>query len=164
MNWYAIYTKPRQEQRALQNLDRQGFECYLPVLRVQKIVRGGLCVSEEPLFPRYLFIRLDPSGSGTCWNGIRSTRGVTRLVTFGLEPAIVSEALIDAIRGRDSGEFIQPLFKQGQRVRVTSGPFAGIDGLYEMANGERRALVLIELLRQPTKLPVLLRQLEEVGE
>ncbi len=57
MHWYLVHTKPRQEWCALQNLERQGFECYLPTLPAEKLRQGGLAVEGEPLFSRYLFIR-----------------------------------------------------------------------------------------------------------
>lgn len=62
--WYLIHTKPRQEALALTNLSRQGFECYMPMLRLQKIRQRKTAMVAEPMFPRYLFIRLDTSGSG----------------------------------------------------------------------------------------------------
>ena len=58
MHWYLVHTKPRQEKCALENLQRQGFHCYLPTLPSEKIRQGVLMVADEPLFPRYLFIRL----------------------------------------------------------------------------------------------------------
>jgi len=56
--WYLIHTKPRQEALALTNLSRQGFECYIPMLRRQKIQQRKTALVSEPMFPRYLFIRL----------------------------------------------------------------------------------------------------------
>lgn len=58
MNWYLIFTKPRQEYRALENLQYQGFECYLPLLLSETVVSGVMALEHQPLFPRYLFIRL----------------------------------------------------------------------------------------------------------
>jgi len=87
MHWYLTHTKLRQEQRALLNLERQGYECYLPLLSVEKMSKGEVSVVEEPLFARYLFIRLDVSQSGESWGPICSTKGVSRLVIFGKEYA-----------------------------------------------------------------------------
>ena len=96
MRWYVIHAKPRQEARALENLERQGYEAWLPMLTVQKILRGRVADVTEPLFSRYLFIRLDTVQSN--WSPIRSTLGVSRLVTFGNQPAVVPDALIDDLR------------------------------------------------------------------
>jgi transcriptional antiterminator RfaH len=163
--WYVIHTKPRQEQRALLNLRQQGFECLLPTLAVERIKQGVLSVAVEPLFPRYLFIQLSDGPESQSWSPIRSTKGVSRLVTFGGEAAKVADHLIETLRAHAANEDVQPkrLFTPGERVQMTEGPFAGIEGVYQMADGESRAMVLIELLCRPTRLDVPLGQLRKVG-
>ena len=79
VSWYVIYTKRGQEDRALVNLKRQGVTSYLPMIRVQKLQRGESLPVQEPLFPRYLFIQLEPESRG--WSALQFTRGVTRIVT-----------------------------------------------------------------------------------
>lgn len=158
--WYVAYTKPKQEKCALENLERQGYECYLPMLPVEKIARGALSVLEEPLFPRYLFIRqVDRAESGQAarsWVPIRSTKGVSRLVSFGSEPARVSDDLVAFLRSQQDVVTQAPrrLFNAGDRVQMTEGAFAGIEGIYQMADSERRAMVLIELLSKPVTVRV----------
>lgn len=164
MHWYVVHTKPRQEQRALLNLEQQGYACYLPTLAVEKIRQGALAVEDEPLFPRYLFIQLNSHQSGKSWSPIRSTKGVSRLVTFGAEPAKVDSQLIETLRQRraELSPEPQPLFTPGERVIVSDGPFAGLEAVYQMMDGERRAMVLIELLSKPTRLTVLPTKLRRV--
>ena len=165
MHWYLVHTKPRQEKCALENLARQGYECYLPSLPTEKLRQGLLTVAAEPLFPRYLFIRLGVEDSCKSWAPIRSTRGVSRLVRFGLEPARVDDALVELLRVREAGLQAEPerLFERGQRVRLSDAPFAGIEGVYQMAEGERRALVLIEILSKPVAVRVAPASLRKVG-
>lgn len=164
MHWYVVHTKPRQEQRALLNLEQQGYECFLPLLASEKIRQGSLVVADEPLFPRYLFIHLDHGDSAKSWSPIRSTKGVSRLVTFGNEPAKVGPQLIDALRQRHAEVATEPqrLFNPGERVVIVDGPFAGLEAVYQMTDGERRAMVLIELLSKPTRLTVLPAKLRRV--
>jgi len=156
MHWYVIHTKPRQEQRALLNLEQQGYECYLPMATVEKLRKGALSLVEEPLFARYLFIRLDVSLSGKGWGSIRSTLGVSCLVTFGGEPAKVDDRLIDILRTQKEDLCSQPqrLFAQGECVLIADGPFAGIEAIYQMNDGESRALVLVKLLSKPAQLKI----------
>lgn len=151
MHWYLIHTKPRQERCALDNLDSQGYECYLPTLPSERIHQGLLTVSHIPLFPRYLFIRLGLDEGAKSWTPIRSTRGVSRLVSFGLEPARVDDGLIELLRAQEASFQTEPerLFNPGERVHLTEAPFAGIEGIYQMAEGERRVMVLIEILSRP---------------
>jgi transcriptional antiterminator RfaH len=165
MYWYLIHTKPRQEKRALENLERQGYECYLPLLPTEKIQQKLVAVVDEPLFPRYLFIHLDSSQSGKSWIPIRSTIGVSRLVTFGMEPAKVDQGLIDLLRVNGDQIAAQPqrLFNKGEKVMVTEGPFAGIEAIYQMSNGEGRAMVLIELMSRPVKVAIAPAGLRKVG-
>ena len=104
--WYLVHAKPRQEDTALANLARQGFEAFLPRMRRQVRHAGRWRERVEALFPRYLFVSLDPETHD--WAPIRSTVGVSSLVRFGDEPARVPPDL----RGHGSGP------RRGQRRRL----------------------------------------------
>jgi len=164
MNWYLIHTKPRQEERALLNLAEQGYECYLPVMSSEKLKQEGIATVDEPLFPRYLFVRL---GKGDCakgWGPVRSTKGVSRLVMFGSEPAKVEDRLVSMLRAQES-RWQEPrtLFQQGERVLLTEGPFVGLDAIYDVRCGESRVMVLIEILSKQIQLSVSPSSLRKVG-
>ena len=150
--WYVVHTKPRQEARALENLENQGLECFLLTLTVDRLRDGGRITATEPLFPRYLFVRLEVGVSN--WAAIRSTRGVARLVEFGGVNARVSSSLIDALKATDRRH--KALFAAGDRVRVVEGPFVGLEaeliGVYETGDGELRAMMLLELLSRPRRI------------
>lgn len=165
MHWYLIHTKPRLEKTALENLERQNYRCYLPMLTTEKLRKGELTLVEEPLFPRYLFIQLDTGMSALSWSPIRSTKGVSRLVSFGNEPAKVPDALVEALHLHEQVLHQKPvaLFAEGERVMVTQGPFAGVEGIYQMTDGERRVMVLIELMSKPVTLPVAPSSLRKVS-
>ena len=165
MHWYLVHTKPRQEKCAFENLHRQSYQCYLPTLSSEKLRQGLLTVLDEPLFPRYLFIRLGQGDSAKSWAPIRSTKGVSRLVCFGVEPAKVADGLIELLQRQEASVQIEPerLFKPGERVRLTEVPFAGIEGIYQMAEGERRVMVLIELLSKPVAVRVAPASLRKVS-
>ena len=165
MHWYLIYTKPRQEKCALQNLEQQGYQCYLPLLPKEKLRQGAVALSEEPLFPRYLFIKLAQDFMAKSWSPIRSTKGVSRLVRFGAEPARIDDALVDLLRAHEASVLTEPerLFNPGERVQLTEGPFAGIEGIYQMADGDRRVMVLIELMSKKVVVPVMAADLRKVA-
>jgi len=145
MHWYAIHSKPRQEERALENLQRQGFEAWLPLLTIEKVLRSKLVQVVEPMFSRYLFIRLDTEQ--TNWSPIRSTLGVSKLVSFGNRPAVVADELIEALQQLPE-QAPQRLIQPGQQVKIVAGPLRGLEGIYQQADGELRAMVLIELLNK----------------
>ncbi len=165
MHWYLVHAKPRQEKCALENLQRQGYQCYLPMLPYEKLRQGLLTVADEPLFPRYLFIRLGQGEGGKSWAPIRSTKGVSRLVSFGIEPARVDDSLIELLRTQEAVVRAKPerLFESGECVRLTAAPFAGVEGIYQMADGERRVMVLIEMLSKTVAVRVAPASLRKVN-
>lgn len=154
MSWYLVHTKPRQEALALANLTRQGFECYMPLLKLEKIRQRKTTMVAEPMFPRYLFIRLDTSGSGPSWSPIRSTLGVNQLVRFGGQPAKVDAQLIDLLRSRELSATSRALFTSGERVVVADGPFAGIEAIYQTADAESRSIILLNILSKPVPMRI----------
>jgi transcriptional antiterminator RfaH len=151
MRWYLVHTKPRQERIALEHLEQQDYECYLPLIHTEKLRRRKLAVVDEPLFSRYLFIRLGQDDKDKSWSPIRSTVGVSRLVRFGERPAQVDDRLIEALKSREESFQCEPerLFNPGDPVRITEGLFSGLDAIYHMTDGEQRALVLIQILSKP---------------
>jgi transcriptional antiterminator RfaH len=163
MHWYVVHTKPRQESRALLNLERQGFQCFLPTIPKKRVNRKAFEIIEEPLFARYLFIELDTHLSGKSWAPIRSTMGVSKLVTFGSEPARVDAGLIALLRDQEGALAQTPLsqYQPGDMVRIKEGPFKGLEAVYQMDDGEMRAMVLIELLQKPTRLQVEIGNLQK---
>jgi len=154
-NWYLIHTKIRQESVALENLDLQGFECFLPLIRAEKLRFGALQIVQEALFPRYLFIRLDTGLESQSWSAIRSTTGVSRLVTFGQIPAKIDDDLVTALRSQSqSTQLVLRHFEPGAPVVVTEGPFVGVEAIYHMADAQGRVMVLLDILSKRVKLSV----------
>lgn len=147
--WYVVHTKPRQEFRALEQLQNQGYACFLPTLQKEQIRRGKLTTCVEPLFARYLFIQLSTVTSN--WSPIRSTRGISNIVAFGGRYATLPDTFVDTLRSV-AEDVQQRLFEPGERVAIASGPFAGLEGIYQVSDGDARAIVLIELLNQSQKL------------
>lgn len=144
--WYLIHTKPRQESTAFINLERQCYQCYFPKIRIEKIRRGRLEVITEPMFPRYLFVRLGSGDNDKSWSPIRSTLGVSHLVSFGGRPARVDDRLVDLLRSREQAHSAEPLFLSGNSVIITDGPFAGIEAIYQATDTEQRSMILLEIL------------------
>jgi transcriptional antiterminator RfaH len=161
--WYLVHTKPRQEDIALTNLQRQGYECYLPQMRIERIRRRKAEIATEPMFPRYLFIRLDSSDQGMSWSPIRSTLGVSQLVHFGAQAAKVDDTLVDLLRQREQAMPLDAMFHSGDSVIITDGPFAGIEAIYQTADAERRAFILLEILSQPVSMHIDAGRLRKTG-
>jgi len=148
-SWFAVFTKPRQEQIAKENLERQGFRCFLPMAINPYQRRSKQSPRTEPLFPRYLFINAIPDQQSL--GSVRSTIGVSNLVRFGLEFIRVPDCIINGIEKRCNPETglveLKPLLVSvGDKVKVFDGPFAGIEGIFRERKGKDRALLLMSML------------------
>lgn len=146
--WYLVYSKPREESRAETHLARQGYEAFLPRLRVQARKSGRFVTRIEPMFPRYLFVLFDAHNQD--WSPIRSTLGVSTLVRFGNRPAAVPGDLVEALRASvdESGiveNRVPPPVEAGNRVRVIDGLLQGYEGIVEARNGAERVRVLLDV-------------------
>ena len=144
-----MYTKPRQEHIALENLERQDFHCFLPMAINPYQRRSEKKLRIEPLFPRYLFLNVIPDQQSL--GPVRSTRGVATMVRFGTRLAELPEKVIKLINQRcdpDTGLVkLDPVpVELGDNVRVFDGPFAGLQGIFKERKGEKRALLLMKLL------------------
>jgi transcriptional antiterminator RfaH len=143
--WYVIQSKPREERRAIENLERQGFTCYLSTIVVETLRHGARRAVDENLFPGYLFIDLDELTDN--WHPIQSTRGVIRLLRFREYPVPVPDEIMARIRqrlARDNPRI--PCLKPGERVRVTQGPFAEVEGMFVAHDGQERVVLLMSIL------------------
>jgi transcriptional antiterminator RfaH len=149
--WYLIHCKPREDERALENLERQGFECYRPMRVVERWRLGRKQKVTESLFPRYLFIRLD--GVNDNWSPIRSTRGVDKIVRFNDRAIPVADELIAAIRARlGTGAFETPYIKPGERVQIMGGPFSHLEAIFVASEGAERCVLLLNILHKEQEL------------
>lgn len=154
--WYVVHARPRQEAIAKVNLERQGYDVYLPMARQEVIRSRRLITHISPLFPRYLFIHLDECSDN--WSPIRSTRGVTTLVRFGHAPAMAPDALIEMLKAREGPdgfhEIASTVATVGDRVRIEGGPMAGYEGIFLAPSGRERVLVLLDIMGKQVRLNV----------
>jgi transcriptional antiterminator RfaH len=160
--WYLAYTKPRQEQIALTNLEQQAFEAYLPLYKKFKKTEQGPVAQFEPMFPRYILFR--PSKAEQSISVVRNTKGIATIVRFGFEPALLNDELVQRIRLLEEDRnhaTLQELsnLKAGQTVRLKHTALGGIEGLIQSVSSKRVA-VLLEILGRPTVVQVEHHQVE----
>lgn len=150
LRWYLVRTKPNAEATALRNLERQGYEAYLPRLSQSLPWRGQWRERVVPLFPGYLFLRIDEGRQALA--PVHSTLGVAGIVRFGASFAIVPDEIV-----RDLRSLANPVtglhrlalparLAPGTRVRIVAGPFDGLEGVFQRETGEDRAIVLLSVL------------------
>ena len=161
MKWYVVLTKPRQEQRAADNLLAQGGTVFLPMLPVERIMRGKRCQVDEVLFPGYLFLQL-PADSAL-YSKVRSTFGVRGFLRFADQVVTVADAIVEDIRLRISSPVNKEvLFQTGETVQLSTGPLKDYQAVFSGYSGEERAIVLVSLLGQQNRLLVDLDALSKV--
>jgi transcriptional antiterminator RfaH len=163
-HWYAIHTKPRQEREAEAQLSRQDYRTYLPLLRASRRVRGKWLERIEPLFPRYLFIRVDLETENTA--PIRSTRGVAGLVKFGLEVKPVPDLIVDGLMQTEEGGCHTPdvpVFNQGDTVTILDGGLAGLKAIYQAETAQERVHLLLDLMGRTNPITLSRHQIAPAG-
>jgi transcriptional antiterminator RfaH len=159
MHWYVVSTKANHERRAEMNLQRLGVETFNPQWMESKIIRRVRRVVTVPLFPGYLFAKLDLHNQ---FRAVSFTKGVRRIVAFGSTPAKVDEELIEAIKVRViNGRAITPalMLRAGQMVKIQDGPLGGFHGVFEREmTGQQRAVLLLRTLAYQARVVVPLEQ------
>ena len=148
-DWFAVYTQPHAETRALERLLHQGYEAYLPRYRTWVSHARRRQLVQRPLFPRYLFAGLDRASMR--WRPIASTAGISDIVRAGDEPAVVPGAIVAAIREREAAGVFdrtdpQRGLRLGELVRVTTGAFEDMVGRLVELHDQDRVVVLLEWL------------------
>jgi transcriptional antiterminator RfaH len=162
--WYLIHSKPSGETLAVRNLERQGYEVYLPRV-VQTVRRAGRWHDRVgPLFPRYLFLRLNEGQQAL--GPVASTLGVAGIVRFGSRYTVVPDRVVRDLQGRAEPQSglhrlnRKPQLLPGTAVRVSSGPFDGLEGVFEREAGADRVVVLLKLLGQTAPVCVSVNSIE----
>ena len=151
--WYVAKTKPAKE-RLVETcfVETWGVEVFLPIIRRPT---GGKA-KWEPLFPTYLFCSVDTQSAD--WPAICWTPGLCYFLTTGQEITPVSDELITQLKQRVSwwnDDGYAPRFSPGDRVVVTSGPFSGLDGIFQRyVPARQRCQVLLQVLGHLNKVEI----------
>jgi len=146
--WYVAQTQMRAEERARINLERQGFEAYLPRYLRERSHARRRDVVRAPLFPGYIFVHLDLETAP--WRSINGTLGVSHLICNGERPAAVPAGVVEELAAREDENGIIPLqrrpFHKGEALRIVSGALADCFGLFERMADRDRVILLLDLL------------------
>lgn len=151
--WYALQVRTTHEKRVAQLLDQKGYERFLPLYRVRRRWSDRIKEVDQPLFPGYLFCRF----ASDARVGILKTDGVARVVGVGGVPMPIDEHEILAIQqATGSGLDVRPhaYFTTGQRVRIASGPFEGIEGLVIDVRKNYRLLLAVNVLQRAVSVEI----------
>lgn len=144
-HWYALYTNGRHEKKVVELLSNRKVNCYLPLYRSVRRWQDRRKEVDLPLFPGYVFVRIALRSRLQ----VLTVPGVVQIVTFNGKPAPVADSEIDGLRqGLSCSTSIEPhpYLKIGKRVRVRSGPFAGMHGILVRRKHKYRLVLSIDLI------------------
>ena len=149
MKWYLLKTKFRQEKKSSIELSNQGIDNFFPIYQKEVLCSGKVSYKDEPLFSRYIFINVDPNKIN--WNALRSTKGISNIVSFGSGPQTVSNKIVEALRKLKYIN-IEKIHEKGDSLSILRGPLKGLNAIYEAPDGDSRSIVLLQFLQQDQKL------------
>ena len=147
-NWYLIKTKSRQEHVAIKNLENQEYITYCPTVTIKN--------KHIVLFPGYLFIYLDKEKEN--WSPIRSTKGVSNFVRFGLNFAQVPDTVIKFLKANEpinKEKFINlNRLKSGDKIQITDGVFKNCVAIFNSSKPQERVVLLMNILGQQQSITI----------
>lgn len=162
-SWFLAQMKPNSDHIAERNLKRQGFRTFLPRQATTRRVKDSFVTALRPLFPGYIFVAFNAAMGH--WRTVNGTSGITRLVSFGSQPATVPWDIVGELLKRcdPTGLLLPPrLLQPGDQVQLTTGPFAHFMAEVERIDPNRRVWVLMEFMGGQTRVAVDGDKLERV--
>lgn len=167
MYWAVAQTESQREAVAQMHLERQGFTCYLPRIRVERRnarVNGheAAMLATVPLFPSYLFIEVLER-----WYAINATIGVVHVLADGEHPARVPDAVITELRAREGSDGLivlpsRPAFVRGDRVRIIRGALHGQLAIFQDMQPKKRVELLLHILGAQRRIKVKRRDIRRI--
>ena len=151
--WFILQFKSNSHHQAAKNLNRQGFETFLPLHDTTSRKSSRFINTSKPLFPGYMFIKFDRAESE--WHKINNTYGVSRLITFNSILKSIPTIFVDNLMKRyDLSGKLLPIqkLKKGDQVTVLKGPFANFIATVEKYEADQRIWILMDLMGRKTKI------------
>lgn len=145
--WFAVQTRTRYENLAAKQLTGRGYEVFLPFYQCKRRWSDRIQEFEVPLFPGYLFCRLNLLDRLP----ILTTPGVIQIVGIGKTPIAVDEEEVIALQTAVQTGVPRhpwPFLKVGQKVRVEAGPLCGLEGVLLNFKGCYRLVLSVSLLQR----------------
>jgi len=160
--WYALHTYPRHEKRVYERLGLQAIECFLPLYETVHRWKNGCKVRVElPLFPGYIFLKIEP---GHRYKAL-SLPGAVSIVGSVSGPWPLPDAEIVGLRARLQSRNFEPhpYLAIGQKVRIKSGPLADLTGFLVRQSGGFRVVLSLALIQQSAAVEVDADDVEPIG-
>lgn len=146
--WFALYTRPRHEFKAQLSLNSMQIENYLPTLTRVKQWSDRKKKVVEPLFKSYIFIK---ASERERLKAVEIDQ-VVKTIFFNGKPSVIPESQIKGLKKMleetDQVSVLEGIVK-GTKVKVTEGPFNGVEGIvYSVSKDERHLAITVEMLNR----------------
>jgi len=154
-SWVVVNTHPHREHLALDNLRRQEFEAYCPMIRKRRSHARRVETVLRPLFPSYLFVRA--AFRRARWRPILSTFGVRTILCAGEELCFIDEGFIAGLKAREvDGAIVRPPhpYRVGQHVQIAAGPFDRLIATIVEIDEKDRLVLLLDMMNRGIKVTV----------
>ena len=158
--WCVLHVKPRTEKKMVAFLAHDCLWHYLPLLVKVRRVQRRKVRTEVPLFPGYVFARLDAESR----LAMLKTNLIVRVIPVARERELIHQLRQIARAGRAAPEVRKvPVYKVGDLVRVTEGPFYGVEGYIRRDEGGVSIVLNVEILGQAVAVTIAPSACEKVG-
>lgn len=163
-SWYVVQTKPGNEHRVETNLSNQEIGVFLPLLETFQHSSGKMVQKIKPLFPNYLFAKLDIN---LHYYKVKWTRGVNKILGNGDGPISISGKVVETIKertGKDNLVKLEEEWKEGDQVRINSGPFKDLVGVFQKKMSDNgRVRILLNLIGVDVPIQISRWQIKKVA-
>jgi transcription antitermination factor NusG len=162
-NWFAAYTNSHHEKRVAGHFGERQITSFLPLYSARHRWRNRCEMQLElPLFPNYVFVRIDPRERVR----VLEVPGVLSLVGFGRNLAPLPDFEIEALRTGLGQQKIEPhpYLIIGERVRIKAGPLTGMEGVLVRKKNNFRVVLALDVIMQCVAVEVDADDLEPVAK
>lgn len=160
-SWYAAYTNSHREKSVASQLAGRNIEWFLPLYSTRHRWKNRCAVNLElPLFPNYIFVRIDPREKVR----VLEVPGVISLVGFGRVLAPLPDLEIEALRAGIEGRKFEPhpYLVVGERIRIKAGAMRGIEGVLVRSKNDLRVVLALDAIMQCASVEVDADDLEAI--
>ena len=160
-NWFLVQFKHKCHFIAERNLKAQGYHTFLPIEERVLYRYGKKIATKTPLFPGYLFVEFSLALDN--WSGIRSTFGVSKLISQNDKPQIIPQSIMHGLISRcdENGMLLPPKnMNKGDKIVVRNSAFSKFISTIDQIDSKNRIWVLVNILGRQSRVQVRSEQIQ----
>jgi transcription antitermination factor NusG len=156
LQWFAVHTRSKHEMKVKAQLQGKKIHVFLPMLKELRRWSDRRKLIEQPLFPGYVFVRMDEQNEENRISVLR-TAGVVQFVGIQGNGTPIPEKQIENVQTLIASEIqfgLSPFLRVGQKVRIRGGCLDGIEGILTARNADRSVVVSVDLIQRSLSIRV----------